>query len=113
MAWLVTLLRLGGVFGALKKIWDQKVLILILIVIFLCGVVWIQLDQLRRTAESISNLNENIRQIELAATLTESLRSRNAELKEELYELQDQLDQAPSASLPLPDDIRSIVNGLR
>lgn len=110
---ILTVLRLNKALGLLKAAWAWKVPVLILTICFLSLVIWIQLDKLRRSAENISELNENIRQMERAVALTETLRSRNAELREELHELQESLEEAPSASLPLPDDIRSIVNGLR
>lgn len=113
LSWLPAAMSLGKAVVFLKRIWGWRVPVLVLTVIFLSLTVWIQLDKLKRSAESISNLNENIRQMERAVALTERLRSRNAELREDLHVLQEQLSQSPSASLPLPDDIRAIVGGLR
>lgn len=109
---ILAILRLNKALGLLKAAWAWKVPVLVLAVCFLCVVIWIQLDNLRRSAENINDLNENIRQMERAVALTETLRSRNAELREELHELQESLEEAPSASIPLPADIRNIVNGL-
>lgn len=95
------------------KIKTMIVPLLVLAVIILGGLVFFQLDKLRISAEKNEKLQQDIRDLKLSVALTEKLQTDNANLKEDLDDLRDLLADAPSSSLPLPDDIRRIVNGLR
>lgn len=119
MIWLLKLLPVGRLFGKIGsflpfgriRLTLTTILIVALIVVSL--VLVIQNKRLDNSQKKTANLRAEIAGIKSAAILTERLRKDNADLTRRLTDMENEVHAAPSASQPLPDDIRHILDRLR